>query len=68
MDKEWLSSLQWKVPITKNFYSVQLESWEDKIIWDDDAVVPSRDVEMTGYESRTHGLLFYNIFYFSTKR
>ncbi|KAG0369678.1 hypothetical protein BC939DRAFT_405952 [Gamsiella multidivaricata] len=50
VDKEWANSLQWKVPSTKDFYSVQLELWEDKIIWDD-AVVPSQNMEMNGSES-----------------
>ncbi|KAF9585825.1 hypothetical protein BGW38_000578 [Lunasporangiospora selenospora] len=44
IDKEWLSSLSWKVPDSNGFYSVQLESWEDKIIWDD-AVVPMEEVK-----------------------
>ncbi|KAF9364515.1 hypothetical protein BGX34_001286 [Mortierella sp. NVP85] len=43
VNSEWVNSLQWKTPSTKDFYSVQLESWEDNIIWDD-AVVPSRSV------------------------
>ena len=35
------------MPKTNEFYSIQLESWEDKIIWDaEDAVVPSEDTKM----------------------
>ncbi|KAF9939086.1 hypothetical protein BGZ65_011577 [Modicella reniformis] len=45
VDKEWANSLEWKVPTTKELYSVQLEAWEDKIIWDD-AVVPSGSANM----------------------
>ncbi|KAF9437750.1 hypothetical protein BGZ76_011280 [Entomortierella beljakovae] len=40
VNKEWANSLQWKVPDDRDFYSLQLEPWEDKIIWDD-ATVPS---------------------------
>ncbi|KAF9922459.1 hypothetical protein FBU30_007413 [Linnemannia zychae] len=47
LDKEWLNSLQWKVPDIKDFYAVQLDSWEDRIIWDD-SVVPTKDVNMDG--------------------
>ncbi|KAK3839034.1 MAG: hypothetical protein J3R72DRAFT_179932 [Linnemannia gamsii] len=50
MDKEWVNSLQWKVPDTKEFYSVQLDSWEDRIVWDD-SVVPTQDVAMNGNET-----------------
>ncbi|KAF9934749.1 hypothetical protein BGZ67_003677 [Mortierella alpina] len=49
IDKEWLNSLQWKVPSSTDFYLVQLGPWEDKIVWDE-AVVPSQDVDMTGEE------------------
>ncbi|KAF9106734.1 hypothetical protein BGX29_008592 [Mortierella sp. GBA35] len=47
LDKEWVNSLQWKVPDTKDFYSVQLDAWEDRIVWDD-SVVPTQDVTMDG--------------------
>ncbi|KAI8348006.1 hypothetical protein B0O80DRAFT_429974 [Mortierella sp. GBAus27b] len=47
VDSEWVNSLQWNVPTTKDFYSVQLEPWEDKIIWDD-AVVPAGNNAMNG--------------------
>ncbi|KAG0295551.1 hypothetical protein BGZ96_011501 [Linnemannia gamsii] len=50
LDKEWLNSLQWKVPDTKDFYSVQLDSWEDQIVWDD-SVVPTQDVAMDGNDT-----------------
>ncbi|KAG0055417.1 hypothetical protein BGZ83_008691 [Gryganskiella cystojenkinii] len=51
LDKEWLNSLRWKVPQNNEFYAVQLESWEDKIVWDaEDAVVPA-DVEMENAET-----------------
>ncbi|KAF9917575.1 hypothetical protein BX616_000573 [Lobosporangium transversale] len=52
VDKEWANSLQWKVPDTKDLYSVQLEEWEDKIIWDD-AVVPLKTSETSGAGSTT---------------
>ncbi|KAG9067179.1 hypothetical protein KI688_011960 [Linnemannia hyalina] len=50
LDKEWLNSLQWKVPDAKDFYSVQLDSWEDRIVWDD-SVVPTQDVAMDGSDA-----------------
>ncbi|KAF9901779.1 hypothetical protein EC991_005661 [Linnemannia zychae] len=50
LDKEWLNSLQWKVPDTKEFYSVQLDSWEDRIVWDD-SVVPTQDLAMDGNDT-----------------
>jgi hypothetical protein len=60
LDKEWLNSLQWKVPETADFYSVQLDSWEDRIVWDD-SVVPTQDVTMDGYDSLTIHQLIYVI-------
>ncbi|KAF9171616.1 hypothetical protein BGX21_008150 [Mortierella sp. AD011] len=47
VDKDWANSLQWKVPEDKDYYSLQLEPWEERIIWDD-AVVPSEKTEMNG--------------------
>ncbi|KAG0348981.1 hypothetical protein BG004_003143 [Podila humilis] len=55
IDKEWAKSLQWKVPETKELYSVQLDEWENKIIWDD-ALVPSQDVDMTSAETSSTAL------------
>ncbi|KAG0331886.1 hypothetical protein BG000_010518 [Podila horticola] len=55
IDKEWASSLQWKVPGASDFYNVQLDDWEEKIMWDD-AVVPSEDIEMTSSDSKHDSL------------
>ncbi|KAG0305411.1 hypothetical protein BGZ98_004180 [Dissophora globulifera] len=52
VDREWAASLQWKVPGNKDLYAVQLETWEDKIIWDD-AMVPTYNAQLNGAESST---------------
>ncbi|KAF9974475.1 hypothetical protein BGZ73_002099 [Actinomortierella ambigua] len=44
LDKKLLSQLEWRVPDTKDLYAVQLDNWEDRIVWDEeDAQQRSRE-------------------------
>ncbi|KAI1317458.1 hypothetical protein EDD11_008395 [Mortierella claussenii] len=68
VDKDWANSLQWRVPDLRDFYSVQLDPWEDDIIWDDAQVpqkklnIPVNDTgELINARTETFAILNYEL-------